>query len=318
MPFDENKFVCADCFEGPTLKEVISDGAEAHSCSYCGTSSEVKIASRITDVAWHIRECIDREYTDPANELPYESREGGYQGTVYDTDELLFEIIGIELTFEDDDLREDLVKLVDPEDINAWCECDFFGTDPDETLLFNWQSFCQIVKHSRRFFFNELSPSPHSVGEFAPRDLLAKIQEVVEEFGLITTLGPSATIYRVRFSGLGEAYSTPAELGPPPQERVLQANRMNPPGVSMFYGAESLETALKETASDPGYCSIGRWRLLSDINILDFSRLPEPIPFFDNSEIGDARHFVEFLNQFVRYGGVDAHKTANVLSSVRS
>jgi hypothetical protein len=43
-------------------------------------------------VIGYILDCINREWSDPAGELPYETKEGGYEGEVLYTHELLWEL----------------------------------------------------------------------------------------------------------------------------------------------------------------------------------------------------------------------------------
>ena len=78
-----DKHVCARCITDPVLVRLLFPSVEEEEvvvCSYCGGRGAVPV----DDVVEHVSHVILAEYTDPANELPYESAEGGYQGHVQD------------------------------------------------------------------------------------------------------------------------------------------------------------------------------------------------------------------------------------------
>ncbi len=87
------KCVCAKCFEDPFLSAFVSENAVEHKCDYCGRKSRKKpIAVEIDNVMEVINEGIRSEWGHPDNEgVAYETREGGYQGEVLNTYELIHE-----------------------------------------------------------------------------------------------------------------------------------------------------------------------------------------------------------------------------------
>src|SRR4051812_12747904 len=85
-------FVCARCVKDYALAEVVRNNLASEQCDFCGRTSKRMIAAAVDDVTEHIAECINREYSDPVDELPYESADGGYQGDVVDSWDLLEEI----------------------------------------------------------------------------------------------------------------------------------------------------------------------------------------------------------------------------------
>ena len=105
-------------------------------------------------------------------------------------------------------------------------------------------------------------------------------------------------IHRARAWKNGQPWNTPEELGPPPTDKASQPNRMSPAGIPMFYGSESLETAVLETASGPGTFSVGTFETNRPIVLLDISNVP-PLPSIfkmipDSLEV-DPRRAIEFL-----------------------
>lgn len=295
---EDGPFICSDCIGDEDLADHIEFSATAKSCSFCANESKDPIAAPLENICEIIRECVERDYTDPANELPYESREGGYQGTVYDTHEVIFEVIGLELGNDDDSLRDEIADRVDYEGQNAWCEKDYFAPDEHQYLTYSWSHFCHLITHERRFFFQNVVEDPDNFEVIPANEMLVSLRGYFEDFDLFSELRPSQTIYRARFCEEGEELISSADLGSPPDEKAIQANRMSPPGIPMFYGSTRIATALKETANGVGTFVIGSWRVLEAITVLDLTKLPTQVGFFDQHN-DDVRHIVNFLNNFV-------------------
>jgi Zn ribbon nucleic-acid-binding protein len=98
MPvLQDDLYVCNKCFGDDGLQAFIEDNAVERFCSFCGRKSKKPISAHLEDVVSYIEDCIHEEYDDPANWLPYESAEGGYQGETWITFELLSDEIGIDL-----------------------------------------------------------------------------------------------------------------------------------------------------------------------------------------------------------------------------
>ena len=113
------KFACGDCFEDEGMRQFVLDHASHTNCTYCGRSSEMAISVPMDMIVEHVATCIQREWTDPAEELPYESAEGGYQGEVLHTYDLLTEE---EYITENEQLLEDVMHSIVGE---AWCRRNF-------------------------------------------------------------------------------------------------------------------------------------------------------------------------------------------------
>jgi len=141
----QSKFVCEECIEDPGLQEVIRDNAESTVCSYCGAESEDPIACDLEIVMQRIRWAIDEMFTDPAGELGYDGREGGYIGTWYNGPfELLTE--GIEYYPFNEKLGDDILDRINGE---AFCWKDPYGPSGSEFFQPSWEQFEKVVKHER-------------------------------------------------------------------------------------------------------------------------------------------------------------------------
>jgi hypothetical protein len=286
--------VCDDCFADQAIKDLIAGEATQTSCDFCGAESDEPIAASLLEVALYINECLKREYDDAANHLPWESAEGGYQGETSSTRELLED----HLILPNDDDVSLMDALANGMSDQVWCRKHPFSLSTDEQLNYSWDDFCNVVKHSRRYFFHEHQRDDEVL---SPLALLEALQTWCGRFALFRTLPKGTVLYRVRHQKNGEIFTSAADLGPPPEKCAVMPNRMSPPGVVMFYASEVLETAERETAHKAGTYAIGKFRTLCDVMILDVSDTPEVPSIFahlsDSAEY-DPRPATMFLNYF--------------------
>ena len=279
-----SEFICGECFSDEGLQEFCAHHAESNGCDFCGVAADEPIAARLDEVIDHIRSCVYAIYDDPANAgLPYESAEGGYQGPgpTYSTDEV-FDELGLDFP---KDKRDRLRNLVERGlDNELWCEADPYGMTHAQHLQFSWEKFCRVIKHERRYFFLQKKERkrrhPYDDELLAPADVLDTIFSFAETEGAYVTLPAGSRIYRVRHQPKGKTYNTAGQLGPPPLEHAIQTNRMSPAGVVMTYAADNAETALAETADEPGTFAVGTFVTERDAFILDLTQLPEPPSVF--------------------------------------
>ena len=276
MHQSEELFVCDQCFEDAGIGEFIEGNRIGNTCSFCGETSKCPIAADMYEVAEYIRSCLYQEYDHAENQLGWDGREGGWQGAPYwDTDELLF--FNLELNLPNDDegnLSSELVSLVGYYD---WCESNAYGLNDEERPRFSWRAFCDVVMHHRRFFFSDYN-SDDFYGEVdAPAEVLHRLFEYAETCGLFVTVPPDTRVFRARWQGPNTELSSALDLGPPPRDKANQANRMNPPGIVMFYASDYPETSLRETASDCGAFVVGEFANVRPFTVLDLTGVP-PIP----------------------------------------
>ena len=293
------EYVCGDCLQDKGLAAFVSDNAQSKKCDFCGCVREQAHAASLGDVIEHMAECIAEEYTDPANELPYETREGGWQGQVFDAWELMNEI-GVHV-----DSEELLERIVEAFSDQEWCQQDYFSLSPSDRLHYGWNAFKRAVKHARRFTFwsmgddsgeSEYHPDYMPVGR-----MLAMIGDCVRDANLIRVVPKGTPVWRVRIHSNDVELREDHDLGPPPVELARQANRMSPAGIVMFYGAEDYETACAETL-DPTRAA-GKhvtgvtFRTTKEMRLLDLVDLPAFPSFFQLGSSG-FRNALVFLRHF--------------------
>jgi hypothetical protein len=295
--FTGDKYVCASCFDDYALKSFIENNAEKTECSYCGATSGNPIAAHMDEVMDLIMRSIKADWTDPANVLPYESAEGGYQGAVYDTNEVFDYMCGCVPSSNESVIEEILESIGD----QIWCKRRYYSLDRNQELEIGWEEFCELVKHHTRFMFFS---SPQANGESSfregvhPSEMLDELGSIVTELALTRPLPVATTLVRARCHKKGVSFSAASDLGPPPHVNTL-ASRMSPAGIPMFYGAIDEPTALAETRP-PGdeAASIGLFETLLELKVLDLTNPPSIPSVFDEAR----RHIIpilEFLREFV-------------------
>lgn len=264
------RYVCSSCFSDPAIKEYIEENAVCSECSFCEEAHEHVVSIPIDDLIKYMRICISREYDNAADWLPYESSEGGYQGETIDADDLIVHELEIDLPADKDGAL--FQCLLDGFSDQLWCKHDPFGLSSMEVAKFSWERFSHIVKNERRYFFGSEELEDSSTDILSPGELLDRILDYASQVGLVKHFKEGLVLYRARAHAKdGKSWSNAKDLGPPPQEKALQSNRMSPAGIPMFYGSESSDTAVFETATKPGEFSVGVFRTTRPIKLLDLS-----------------------------------------------
>ena len=267
--------VCAKCFSDDGIVEFIENFEGPPGCLFCeGADAPTAPLDAVAD---HMRECLMKFYGFAVDQLPYETQEGGYQAPHWDTYDLLFDQLEIDLPRDPNErLRFTLPDLISEE---SWCAYSWVSLEYDEELDYAWKKFCRTIKYERRFFFSlpkdkgiEEKQWLHDSDEFSPLALLSEIIKIAEESDLVRILSSGTEFFRSRPCERAEPYQTACELGPPPRDKALQSNRMNPPGIPMVYGAETEEIAVRETRSPR--VAVGKFQLERETRLLDIADLP--------------------------------------------
>jgi len=293
-----NIMVCADCIQEDALQKLILESSMVARCDYCEIPKDKPVMS-LQAIIEHIDSCIHEEYTDAADELPFESREGGFQGNAMDGPDLLYEL---ELNIENNDL---FFAIANEFNDNQWCRRNYFSLTESQKLIYGWERFAKTVKEKRRFTFWSLADEDN-LPEFHPDympigQMLSIISEHTRRQGLIKIVKKGTRLWRGRVHAKCDSLVNDHEFASPPQQFATQPNRMSPAGISMFYGAEDFGTAKIETAPNspsPGSCfSAVQFESCDDFYILDLVDIPFGPSFFQAGS-GNARHSLTFLRTF--------------------
>ncbi len=264
--------ICPDCIKEDGIKAFIIENSTTttSTCSYCNNTN-VKICN-MGLVVGYIHECMIKEWSDPANVLPYETAEGGYQGEVLDTHDLLWQL-GVNVDYET--ILDDITNSIEQ---SHWSKTSYFSLAPDQTLTYGWNSFCQFVmSKSRYFFLNALNESydVNQHDEMNPVEILDSVASIIKNLNMLKELPASQVIKRVRIVDDYKEATTASDLGSPPLNFCKMANRMSPAGIPMFYGAFDLETSIKETYEPAPTLTkkavVGNFYPCRTLNLIDLS-----------------------------------------------
>lgn len=293
------KFVCASHIGDEAIKRYIKSHSHNGKCDYCKDARDRNVIS-LDDLGDYMEEAIRFYYDEAGNALGYISSEGGYIGSHFDTYDLLWD--ELELDVEDAKLQDDLVHVL-PDTV--WCHQDPYGLNESEELFFDWKDFKRTVKHKARysFFFIE-KVKDDNVPKYTVNasEILQEIGRLITRYNLIKKLPAGTVLYRCRQHKTVDEVSEPKDIVSPPLECVTFSNRMSPAGVPMFYGGFDTDTAVRETVDisdvEKPYYTVGEFSSINEITIVDFSALPPRPSIFD---IVKRKHFypINFLWNFV-------------------
>lgn len=288
-----DKRVCPNCFGDEDLSDKIKDGGAPGVCNYCEIDHPQ--TAPMDEIAEFIGERMSTFYGRAVDQLPYNGREGGYLARHEDTSDCLFESIGLGIeAARDDELMQDIVDKIGDD---AWCDYDWLALDIDESLISAWEAFCGAVKSNRRFFFHQIGEDGRHPDERSIYGFLHELAGTIESNNLIKVVQEGTLVFRARPRTPPHQFTLAADLGTPPAHVATQSNRMNPPGIPMFYGSDSLALAQAETRGKNA--SIGAFRALRPLRILDLHNL-DPIPGIFSEATRERRQELIFLHDLSR------------------
>jgi hypothetical protein len=292
-------YVCQRCIEDMALQKVVRENSTSQECDYCGHRSDNPIAADLDDVLEFMDRVISEEYGDPNDELPWDGREGGWQGEVLDVFDLFADI---EFYVENEQLLND---IRDHFSEREYCQKDYFASTPSQRVLVAWEKFKTVVKHQRRYTFwtslDDGEPEYHP-DHLPPGHMMGEIADIIHQVGPVKTTPKGTEFWRVRVHLTTKPLKLPSDFTSPPTQYANQPNRMSPSGVSMFYGCDDKKTAYFETV-DPDdmsgkIVSGARFQAFCPLNFLDLTAIPGIRSFFATDR--DVRHAVQFLQEFAR------------------
>ncbi|NML05961.1 HEPN-associated N-terminal domain-containing protein [Sphingomonas sp. G-3-2-10] len=292
---ESDDHVCAACVTDPYLAEWIAGHAESKACSFCDAGSDQPIAAPFEAFTEIVLGGLGFDWNEPTNEgIMYISREGGWQAPLSTTADVLYDA-----SFsENDDLIAALDEMIE---CDAWVEREFYRGTDSQRLTWGWDSFKAYTKNHTRYFF--LQAEDEGYDELTPGQVLATVSDMIgtklNGEGLIKPIGTGTDLIRIRVDD--QPQTTATEIGTPKPEHARQSNRMSPAGIPMFYGAFDTATAHAETFDPAAHAgkilSIGTFRALRDLTVLDLAELP-PVPSVFDVERQGLIHTLRFLHAF--------------------
>jgi hypothetical protein len=293
--------VCADHFKDPHLRDFIKKNIRETHCDYC---DEDKDSADFNELSEFIEEAISTEYSEP-----YES--GAWYDSEGENYEDRFPLNDVEWTL---DLLQEFVDVDDftiIEDLaggfsnDYWTPTDaIWGPTEGEAFVGGWESLKEILKHKIRFLF--FDPSLKNTFEdnesINPYLVLDEAAKAIAKMSLVVEVPAEALkIYRGRQHENAEDVATAKAIGSPPAKNA-KANRMSPPGISMFYGASDVETCEREVIdlNWKNTCfTTGCFYNSIPLKLVDFTALPE-IPSLFDVQNREKRNVIGFLSAFIK------------------
>jgi len=296
--------ICEKHIHDKDLIAFIQDSGDlGQECSFCNSLDfdDEEDEERVKVISWddfmkRIMTAVSYFYDEPVNGLSYNSAEGGYLGNVYDSSELLNDVIGLDVDW-------DVLKEIDNTMAqDAWTEIDFYSLSQSEFLRYSWQNFSEIVKYRVRYFFAEVVSEVDSVSQ-KPMRILEDIGSFILELNCIHVIRvkDNVLIYRGRQHPEKDEIRNCKDIGPAPTE-YAGANRFSAEGISIFYGAQDPKTAKNEILNvdkkgEEPFISMGTFRSVQDMRFIDLRAIPK-IGFFNIGKI-HLREPSIFLKKFL-------------------
>ncbi|HEY0772023.1 MAG TPA: RES domain-containing protein [Sphingobacteriaceae bacterium] len=306
MPTNASKFLCYECVGDTYLSREIRDGGAVEICTYC---EQERSSIPLEQAAERFHEVFCKLYKEEEGTPTFTGDDDRTDFKYYGSTprQLIGEVMEV-----DDPISEDIYNFLHNaynyraiRDGSPHCydNTPFVEIDISSSgYSLVWEKFCSRIKHKYRFF------------DIAAQDDLGKILNEVLNYrslsgkAAVRMIDPhdeARFIYRARQADNDEAImricqSPDKELGPPPQH-VVTAGRMNPVGISVFYGAFDDETCIAEIRLPVGgRAVVGKFEIIRPLRILDFTVFddyPEAISKFDPDYINKRKHFA-FLETF--------------------
>jgi hypothetical protein len=290
-----SKVVCFECVKDKGLAKFICQEGSDKNCTYCKQTRNCLETDKVVDF---IIECI-KEYYDLISEgqLTHQSKT--------DIQPEHSDYIFSSFVFNDD--------VINPK-CPQWCMLrhDFIKKFSDKKWMpkrgnlehFTWEHFSSYVKKHKRFFFldHDQSERDNFIGN--PAALLKEKLRLCKEKGFFRLLQKGTSIYRGRKIKIDESIKNNFNFfGPPPHESAFVSNRMSPPGICYFYGADNCETAFREIYKEGIECKylIGKFILKDNVQVIDFTKSVDIPSMFDPDQKVREQHLeMIFFYYFIK------------------
>ncbi|MBQ7192248.1 MAG: RES domain-containing protein [Paludibacteraceae bacterium] len=291
---NENKSLCADLYQDPYLRQYIISHSHKGKCSYTNKYTDVisleefieyvmlKIYAHYTTPDNDDLYLEKSFYDDPEEIIPGLKRVNGYvtreNAELFDSKEELLENIG--LISKSDTLNNDIIACIHND---TWIQKDSMVKTKHEELSDIWKQFVKMVTHQRRFTFYVLPEFDdlYFSSENGLQDILSELSNAIRNLLLYKPLSVNSTIYRCRYVENTNEVETFEQITSPPNDKASE-NRMNPAGISMFYGAFNDNTAKIEAKdSEKKVCVVAQFAVKRDLVVLDLTELP-PLSFWND------------------------------------
>ena len=291
--------VCHKCVGDLVLQKMIETDGVLGTCAYCGEQRPcitLEALGKIVDPIWI-------ENYEPSNPGNY------FFGPSGEHPEYLI----AEMLESEPEVADDLVEVLADDEarevikygaVAYYDKGSTYDSKPTDSFeyLCSWYRYAHVITHGARFFSKEaLALLSH---------LLAGISDLEYDgdkapIRMIAPDSDEHSIYRARRANMARdrikfCLDPAKELGPPPGS-AAKPGRMNPSGISVFYGALDRDTCLSEIRLTVGEAAVScQFDVIRPIHVLDltvFRGVFKRLSMFDSSFQEKASH-LDFLRTF--------------------
>lgn len=293
MENDNKKRACKKCIGDKHIYNSLkNDYGKLSLCSYCG---DRKKTIAIQDIANEICDSIETEYSTCDMEY-FNPKTNEYDIPNESTSDLLCCLFP-----GDRDLFNDICAVIDPGNNLGWYSRDnkYFGKDVNinKKYISLWNTFCNMVKHETRYVF--FRQKDEDADDNRP-DILDCIGDAADKIGLIKEFEPDCSFFRGRLHIKKEdAFSSDIDLAAPP-DKYAKVNRMSAEGISIFYGANNIKTALSEIFDyNYKYATVVQFTNINTMHLLDLSNINSiEYPSIYDHRNRFKRKYIDFFKNF--------------------
>lgn len=299
---DSDKLICSACVGDEYLRAMIEEHASSeHVCSFCGSSP----AAGFNLFMGAFMAGVDHNFEQADNAgVPWE---GGYVWPTVDHWDIPQHFDWVFSSEHGEDVEDEVRECLEEKTyISRW----FIALEPQDAYASAWNRFQNRIKHHTRFVFwanpasakGLLEEDEPELGEPAISTVLELIGQFLDDFRFIKTLPAGTRLIRLRGheEGTDTTGWTAGDLGTNLPENAVNATRMSPAGIPLFYGSSDLPTALEEvgqTDRRPLFTS-ATFELTEDVVVVDLT-VAVPIPSIFDQRTGARRGELLFLQALI-------------------
>lgn len=316
LPGDENgavngadpQVLCADHIVDVDLKSIVLVmNDKKYECELCGKADAVEVAP-LSELFEAILQTLNFIYGTSDDELLRENEGGNYHGPDMTAADVVRVLCGQVFSDDVSALCLDIVANAIENATNGKLFTNLPALLDTADLVWKRDKLTELVKEESRFVIvQQLQASIGPVSRTpSPPVLLGRLLGELVSFGehhlnLVKQLPEGTEVYRGRLVNRRDEIDPPTieKLGPP-LGRHAAANRMSPAGISMFYAAEDVQTAIAEIASHDikPMAMMGTFQLKKVLWVLDLTQGVSPFrarSYEDILKIYFLQHFEEAL-----------------------
>lgn len=281
---------CSECFRDSEIKSIISKSNRIGDCPICGKKSVATYDTDIDDELTPLFDSLISVYTPQENfpeEYPNNDAKGLAQAIKDDWN--IFSDIACEAILQmlqaiAPSTAEDFSALFDqPVGIIEKYDSEYLK---NHSILrtAHWADFVETIKHKNRFHTNLVDAQ-------RLQEYCVQISEII--------VPDKQRFYRGRIARDKNGY-TGKDMGAPPPEKATDG-RANSVGISRLYLTNNRETTFHEIrAAEYDYVTVGTFKLMEPINVVNLSRIGEISPFgeeVDLTALAINREHLKKINQ---------------------